>query len=153
MSRRAPTCNVSPSGTARESRSSTCSRSPTGTGANGKGTTYKAVLYALGDYGHAAESELFMQSKQNAESASPARMALRGKRLVVVSETERDHKLAVALMKNLTWRRPDHGTPLVWEAGHLRAVSYVPDGDQRAPQGGRRRPEPRGGRIRVIPLT
>ncbi|GFG65392.1 hypothetical protein MKUB_28820 [Mycobacterium kubicae] len=32
----------------------------TGTGRNGKGTLYKALLYALDDYGHVAEPDLFM---------------------------------------------------------------------------------------------
>ena len=38
----------------------------TGTGANGKGTLYGALLYALGDYGHAAEPDLFMVRPERA---------------------------------------------------------------------------------------
>jgi putative DNA primase/helicase len=105
----------------------------TGVGANGKGTTYSALLHALGDYGHAAESDLFMQAKSNPNAASPALMGLRGKRLVVVSETERDQKLAVALMKNLTGgdlitARPLYGKPVTFSPSHtsLMVTNYLP---------------------------
>lgn len=124
----------------------------TGTGANGKGTSYNALLHALGDYGHAAESDLFMAAKfSNAEGASPAKFALRGKRLVVVSETERDHKLAVALMKNLTGgdpitARPLYGKPVTFPPSHtsLMVTNYLPKvaGDDQAAWR----------RIRVIPF-
>jgi putative DNA primase/helicase len=105
----------------------------TGTGANGKGTTYGALLWMLGDYGHAAESDLFMQAKANPNSASPALMGLRGKRLIVVSETERDQRLAVALMKNLTGgdpitARPLYGKPVTFAPSHtpLMITNYLP---------------------------
>ncbi len=105
----------------------------TGTGANGKGTAYGALLFAFGDYGHAAESDLFMQAKANPNSASPALMGLRGKRLVVVSETERDQRLAVALMKNLTGgdpitARPLYGKPVTFMPSHtsLMVTNYLP---------------------------
>ncbi|MCW2790409.1 MAG: bacteriophage protein, partial [Aeromicrobium sp.] len=105
----------------------------TGTGANGKGTSYNAILYALGDYAHVAESDLFMTAKTNPNGASPAQMGLLGKRLVVVSETERDHKLAVALMKNLTGgdpitARPLYGKPVTFNPSHtsLMVTNYLP---------------------------
>jgi putative DNA primase/helicase len=105
----------------------------TGTGANGKGTSYNAILHALGDYGHVAESDLFMSAKSNPNGASPAQMGLLGKRLVVVSETERDHKLAVALMKNLTGgdpitARPLYGKPVTFNPSHtsLMVTNYLP---------------------------
>lgn len=104
-----------------------------GEGANGKGTTYNALLSALGDYGHAAESDLFMQAKANPNSASPALMGLRGKRLIVVSETERDKHLATALMKNLTGgdpitARPLYGKPVTFAPSHtsLMVTNYLP---------------------------
>ncbi|WP_240794885.1 DNA primase family protein [Rhodococcus zopfii] len=71
----------------------------TGTGANGKGTMYTAVLNALGGYGIAAEPELLMHR----EGAHPTgQMDLLGARLAIVSETERDRKLAESTMKRLT---------------------------------------------------
>lgn len=123
----------------------------TGTGANGKGTAYGALLHTLGDYGHAAESDLFMVAKSNPNGASPAVFALRGKRLVVVSETERDHRLAVALMKNLTGgdpitARPLYGRPVTFAPSHtsLMVTNYLPKVAGDDPAAWRR--------IRVIPF-
>jgi putative DNA primase/helicase len=104
-----------------------------GTGANGKGVAYGAVLHALGDYGHIAESDLFMTTKANANAASPALMRLRGRRFVVCSETEQDHRLAAALMKNLTGgdritARPLYGPPVTFDPSHtaLLVSNYLP---------------------------
>jgi len=71
----------------------------TGTGANGKGTAYKALNYALGDYASTAEPDLFMH-RQGAHPTGE--MDLLGVRLVVVSESDRDRRLAEATMKRLT---------------------------------------------------
>lgn len=105
----------------------------TGSGANGKSTAYNALLWALGDYGHVAESDLFMAAKSNPNSASPALMGLRGKRLIVVSETERDQRLAQALMKNLTGgdpvtARPLYGRPVTFAPSHtsLMVTNFLP---------------------------
>lgn len=104
-----------------------------GPGANGKGVAYGAVLHALGDYGHTAESDLFMTTKANANAASPAVMALRGRRFVVCSETERDHRLAAALMKNLTGgdlitARGLHRDPVTFTPAHsvLMVTNFLP---------------------------
>jgi putative DNA primase/helicase len=71
----------------------------TGTGANGKGTWYGAMLNALGDYASAADPDLFMAR----EGAHPTgQMDLRGRRLVVVSESDQGRRLAEATMKRLT---------------------------------------------------
>lgn len=71
----------------------------TGTGANGKGTTYKAVCWALGDYASTAEPDLFMHR----EGAHPTgEMDLMGRRLIVVSESDEGRRLAEATMKRLT---------------------------------------------------
>ena len=104
-----------------------------GPGANGKGVFYGAVLHALGDYGHTAESDLFMTTKANANAASPAVMALRGRRFVVCSETEQDHRLAAALMKNLTGGDPItarglHRDPVTFDPAHtvLMVTNWLP---------------------------
>lgn len=71
----------------------------TGAGANGKGTLYKAFGHALGDYAGTAEPDLFMHR----DGAHPTgEMDLRGVRWVVVSESDKDRKLAEATMKRLT---------------------------------------------------
>lgn len=75
----------------------------TGVGANGKGTLYKALLYAIGDYGRAAEPELFMHR----DGAHPTgQMDLLGRRLVIVSESDEGRRLAEATMKRLTGGDP-----------------------------------------------
>jgi len=123
----------------------------TGTGANGKGTAYGAILHALGDYAHVAESDLFMSAKASPNAASPAQFALRGKRFVVVSETERDHRLAMALMKNLTGgdpitARPLYGRPVTFSPSHtsLMVTNYLPKVAGDDPAAWRR--------IRVVPF-
>ncbi|MCV7068335.1 hypothetical protein H7H51_26150 [Mycolicibacterium farcinogenes] len=75
----------------------------TGEGRNGKGTFYEALLYSLGGYGGTAEPDLFMHR----EGAHPTgQMDLRGRRFVVVSENDRDRRLAEATMKRLTGGDP-----------------------------------------------
>ncbi|MBE6482057.1 MAG: hypothetical protein E7Z94_06745 [Actinomyces ruminicola] len=105
----------------------------TGTGANGKGVAYNAVLNALGDYGHAAESTLFMSARGKASNASPELIGLMGRRFVVTSETERDQPLAAALMKSLTGgdpitARPLYGNPVTFTPTHtaLMVTNHLP---------------------------
>lgn len=102
-------------------------------GGNGKGTFYEAVLHALGDYGHTAESDLFMKAKSNANAASPAIFALRGRRFVVCSETEEGAPIAAALMKNLTGGDPItaralNKMPITFEPSHtpLMVTNHLP---------------------------
>ncbi len=71
----------------------------TGTGANGKGTFYKGLCFALGDYASTVEPDLLMH-RQGAHPTGE--MDLLGLRLAVVSESERDRRLAEATMKRLT---------------------------------------------------
>ena len=71
----------------------------TGTGANGKGVFYETVCWALGDYATIGEPNLFL----NREGSHPvSEMMLIGKRLVVVSESERGKAISEANMKRLT---------------------------------------------------
>jgi putative DNA primase/helicase len=71
----------------------------TGTGANGKSVFDKAIRYALGDYACTAEPDLFMHR----DGAHPTgEMDLRGVRWAVVSESDKDRRLAEATMKRLT---------------------------------------------------
>jgi len=123
----------------------------TGTGANGKGVAYNAILYALGDYGHAADSELFMQAKGSANANSPALFELMGRRFVVVSETERDRPLATALMKSLTGGDPItaralYSSPVTFTPTHtpLMVTNHLPKIDGTDPAAWRR--------VRVIPF-
>jgi putative DNA primase/helicase len=71
----------------------------TGTGANGKSVLDATLRYALGDYASTVEPDLFLH-RQGAHPTGE--MDLLGKRWVVVSETEKDRRLAEATMKRLT---------------------------------------------------
>jgi len=76
-------------------------------GANGKGTTDRILQYVLGDYAATANQNLLVQTRNNsADSASPARMQLLGRRYVAMSETEKRAPIAEALMKTLTGGDP-----------------------------------------------
>lgn len=71
----------------------------TGTGRNGKGTCYMALAHVLGDYAMAGEPDLLLHR----DGAHPTgQMDLRGKRWVVVSESDEGRKLAEATVKRLT---------------------------------------------------
>jgi putative DNA primase/helicase len=71
----------------------------TGVGRNGKGSLYGAVLAAMGDYAAPSEPGLFTHR----EGAHPTgQMDLRGRRFTVVSENDKDVKLAEATVKRLT---------------------------------------------------
>jgi putative DNA primase/helicase len=83
----------------------------TGTGRNGKGTLYKALLYTMGDYASTADPELFMARRDGAHPTGE--MDLMGRRLVVVSESNKDRRLDEAKMKRLVG-----GDPI--KARHMR---------------------------------
>lgn len=71
----------------------------TGTGANGKGVFYGAINNTLGDYATVGDPDLFMHR----DGAHPTgEMDLLGLRWVVVSESDKDRRLAEATMKRLT---------------------------------------------------
>lgn len=112
-----------------------------GSGSNGKSTMMMAVVYALGSYAHVAESSLLMSGAGEAQSASPATLMLRGKRLVVTSETEDGKKLASAFVKQITGgdmltARALHKMPVTWEPTHsvflLTNPMPVVDGSDKA---------------------
>ena len=74
-----------------------------GTGANGKSTAYKAILWAMGDYGASGEPDLFM-GRQGAHPTGE--FDLLGRRLVVVSESEQGRGLDEAKVKRLSGGDP-----------------------------------------------
>ena len=74
----------------------------TGTGANGKSVFVNTIITALGDFGLAADPELFMRSKGDANRASPALLQLKGVRFVAVSETGRGQAMESSVVKQLS---------------------------------------------------
>lgn len=70
----------------------------TGVGANGKSTAVDAILHALGSYAMAADPNLLTEGK----TSSLGQVDLMGKRLAVVSETDKGAQMAEATAKQLT---------------------------------------------------
>lgn len=71
---------------------------------NGKGTLYESIVNLLGDYGGVADSKLICSSNanQSANAANPALCALRGKRLVIMSETDERDTIDSKIVKSYT---------------------------------------------------
>jgi putative DNA primase/helicase len=90
----------------------------TGTGANGKTTFYGALGYALGDYAVVAEPDLFMHRDGGHPTGE---MDLRGRRWVVISENDKERRLAEATMKRLTG-----GDPIRARRMHRDFVQFDP---------------------------
>jgi putative DNA primase/helicase len=94
----------------------------TGTGANGKGTTYSAVIAALGDYATVIDPEMLMVHSFGGVGG-PEMMMLRGARLAVASELGKDRVLDDSLMKRLTGgdmltARHLYKEPVTWNPTH-----------------------------------
>lgn len=96
-----------------------------GEGRNGKGVCYGAVHWAVGSYSYVAPSSLFDLTKGDPNRPAPAFLALRGKRLVWVSETAKTVEMDSALIKRLTGGDPITGRLLhksnsvTFEPSHL----------------------------------
>jgi P4 family phage/plasmid primase-like protien len=71
-----------------------------GTGRNGKSVLLDTVSWILGDFAIEAPPDLVVRRSQREHPAEIA--AMRGRRLVVVSETEAEESIRVALIKRLT---------------------------------------------------
>lgn len=71
-----------------------------GTGANGKSVFYEALIHALGDYGVTLPAGLLDHRKH--EQHPSELMALRGARLGILSETDRNVSMNERRMKSLT---------------------------------------------------
>jgi putative DNA primase/helicase len=90
----------------------------TGTGANGKTTFYGAVCHAFGDYAIVGEPDLFLRRDGTHPTGE---MDLRGRRFVVVSESDKDRRLAEATVKRLTG-----GDPIRARRMHRDFVQFDP---------------------------
>jgi P4 family phage/plasmid primase-like protien len=75
-----------------------------GTGANGKSIYIERLLKLLGDYGVPTMAEVLMASRKekDSEAPSPFLTALRGSRLVTVSEVDERSRLNESLVKDMT---------------------------------------------------
>jgi putative DNA primase/helicase len=75
-----------------------------GPGANGKSTLFNVLRLVLGDYAHQAAPDLLLTKRHDTHPTEVA--ALRGRRLVVATETSEGRRLDSALVKRLTGGDP-----------------------------------------------
>ena len=74
----------------------------TGGGGNGKSVLIDLMNKLLGDYAGSLPVQMLTKKRGGAEEANPAMAGTKGKRLVVMSEPERNEEINVGLMKELT---------------------------------------------------
>ena len=90
-----------------------------GPGSNGKSTFFGAWQQALGSYATTISAELLMAHQPGREVVGMAEV--RGKRLVISSETEEGAKLGVSVMKRLTSRDPISARAL-----YQNPITFIP---------------------------
>lgn len=90
-----------------------------GPGANGKSTFFGVWQQVLGSYATTISAEILMARKMGQEVIGMAEV--RGKRLVISSETEEGAKLSVSVMKRLTSRDPISARAL-----YQNPITFVP---------------------------
>lgn len=75
-----------------------------GEGRNGKGTFFEVLKELMGDLGWAIQSEMLMENKNGRSSTGPSAdlFALQGKRFVVASESDKNRRISLAMVKTLT---------------------------------------------------
>ncbi len=74
-----------------------------GEGWNGKGVLVRTINKVLGDYGGEVQPEILLSAaKSNSQGPSPETIDLKGKRLVVASETNQGDFLNVSKVKRIT---------------------------------------------------
>lgn len=74
----------------------------TGGGGNGKSVLIDLMNKILGDYAGSLPVQMLTKKRGGAEEANPALAGTKGKRLVTMSEPERNEEINVGLMKELT---------------------------------------------------
>ena len=73
-------------------------------GRNGKGVLLRIIIKALGDYASEIQPEILLRSSSKKSSSAPSEdiMDLKGKRMVVASETNQDQFFDTSVVKRLT---------------------------------------------------
>jgi len=73
-----------------------------GSGGNGKGITNVLLTKTLGEYTYALPIEWYCNKRQNASSANPETLKMKGRRLMLSTEPEQNDMIYVGKMKQLT---------------------------------------------------
>ena len=84
----------------------------TGEGSNGKSVLSNILKYALGDYFMASLSTMFTRKDRGINDATPVKAQLPGKRLLLVSETDKGDKINLIIFKRSSGGDPDIARPL-----------------------------------------
>jgi P4 family phage/plasmid primase-like protien len=74
----------------------------TGDGSNGKSFTGDLCSKALGDFFHSPSITLFTRKAGASGNASPEKIVLKGRRIIIMQEPENDDKLNTSIMKQIT---------------------------------------------------
>ena len=109
-----------------------------GGGRNGKGTILETIMDIMGDFASPIESEMLLDQGRSKSSAgpSPDTMMLKGKRLVIASETDEGRRVSTARVKwltggdTLTGRNPHDKFPTKFRPTHKLALmtNNMPEG-------------------------
>lgn len=109
-----------------------------GSGRNGKGTILETIMDIMGDFASPIESEMLLDQGRSKSSAgpSPDTMMLKGKRLVIASETDEGRRVSSARVKwltggdTLTGRNPHDKFPTKFKPSHKLALmtNNMPEG-------------------------
>ncbi|NTV50954.1 MAG: DNA primase [Geobacteraceae bacterium] len=109
-----------------------------GGGRNGKGTILETIMDIMGDFASPIESEMLLDQGRSKSSAgpSPDTMMLKGKRLVIASETDEGRRVSSARVKwltggdTLTGRNPHDKFPTKFKPSHKLALmtNNMPEG-------------------------
>jgi putative DNA primase/helicase len=95
-----------------------------GEGRNGKDSLLETLAHTLGAFASPVQAEVLLTAGRNPNAATPHLYALRGKRLVWVSETNEGARLNAGQVKLLTGggtiaARPLYGKPITFKPQHL----------------------------------
>lgn len=109
-----------------------------GGGRNGKGTILETIMAIMGDFASPIESEMLLDQGRSKSSAgpSPDTMMLKGKRLVIASETDEGRRVSASKIKwltggdTLTGRNPHDKFPTKFRPNHKLAAmtNNLPEG-------------------------
>jgi P4 family phage/plasmid primase-like protien len=97
----------------------------TGNGSNGKSLTSELCHKALGDFYHSPNITLFTRKTGASGNASPEKIVLKGRRIIIMQEPENDDKLNTSIMKQITGNDMIEARPLYHETIRFKPQTSV----------------------------
>lgn len=92
-----------------------------GSGGNGKSKLFYLLESAMGDYVHNASISLLTGKRTQSSNATPDLYAMKGKRIVLISEPNQGEQLNVGIMKELTG-----GEKITCRGLNMGNITYLP---------------------------